>query len=74
MCFENFQDRSRNVYLSKKERKDALKIPASLNLARSLINQGILETEEITAKMKEEKKSVRNLVIGIDPGFVIYIL
>ncbi len=45
---------SRNVYLSKKERKDALKIPASLNLARSLITQGILETEEITAKMKEE--------------------
>ncbi len=44
---------SRNVYLSDAQRQEALKIPASLNLARSLITQGILDTEEITTQMKK---------------------
>ena len=44
---------SRNVYLSQQERQEALKIPASLNLARSLITQGIRDAKEITIQMKK---------------------
>lgn len=43
---------SRNVYLSEQERQDALKIPASLNLARSLITQGILDAQLIEEEMR----------------------
>ncbi len=42
---------SRNVYLSKEQRKEALKIPTSLNLASSMISKGILDTKEIQKKM-----------------------
>ena len=45
---------SRNVYLSKEERAEALKISASLNLARVMITQGILDVEEIKSKMREK--------------------
>ncbi|SFV53424.1 Pantoate--beta-alanine ligase [hydrothermal vent metagenome] len=44
---------SRNVYLSKEERKEALKIPSSLTLATKLIQQNILDTKEIQQKMEE---------------------
>jgi len=42
---------SRNVYLSKEQRKEALKIPSSLNLASSMISKGILDVKEIQEKM-----------------------
>jgi len=50
---------SRNVYLSKEERKEALKISASLNLARSLITQGIKDVTTIKAKMKEQLEPLK---------------
>ncbi len=43
---------SRNVYLSKEERKEALKISASLNLASQLVMQGKRDAEEIKASMR----------------------
>ncbi|WP_373072496.1 pantoate--beta-alanine ligase [Sulfurimonas sp.] len=42
---------SRNVYLSKEQRKEALKIPGSLNLASNLIAKKVLDTKEIQEKM-----------------------
>jgi pantoate--beta-alanine ligase len=50
---------SRNVYLSKEQRKEALKISASLNLARSLVTKGIYDTSTIKAKMLEVLKPLR---------------
>ena len=44
---------SRNVYLNEEERKQARKIPASLNLARNLVTQGILDTKKITEEIKQ---------------------
>ena len=44
---------SRNVYLTQEERKEALKIPASLNLARRLVTQGIFDAEHIKEEMKK---------------------
>ncbi len=44
---------SRNVYLSASERKEALKISASLHLAHSLLHQNILDAKTITTKMRE---------------------
>ena len=56
---------SRNVYLSKEERKEALKISSSLNLARSLVTKGELESEKIIEAMKKrlEPLEVEYLVI-----------
>jgi len=44
---------SRNIYLSADERKEALKLSASLNLARQLVMQGVTDTREIRRKMLE---------------------
>ena len=44
---------SRNVYLSKEERKKALKISASLYQAGKMISQKILDTKIIVNKMRE---------------------
>jgi len=44
---------SRNVYLSSAQRKEALKISASLNEARSLIQKGVLDAKTIRYKMLE---------------------
>ena len=44
---------SRNVYLTQTERQEALKISASLNLARSLITQGVYDADEIIEAMKK---------------------
>lgn len=49
---------SRNVYLTKQDRKIALKIPSSLNLASSMISKGILDTIEIREKMLEHLKEL----------------
>jgi pantoate--beta-alanine ligase len=44
---------SRNIYLSKKEREDALKISASLHSAGVMISKNILNSCEIVEKMRE---------------------
>ncbi|SFV60292.1 Pantoate--beta-alanine ligase [hydrothermal vent metagenome] len=56
---------SRNVYLSKEERKEALKIPASLNLARTLITQGVLDTHKIIEAMHESLKPLQVEYVAI---------
>lgn len=43
---------SRNVYLSQQERKEALKISASLYLAGTMVSKNVLETKEIIASMR----------------------
>ncbi len=44
---------SRNVYLNEFERKEALKISASLHIASKLIKQHIFKSEEIIQNMRE---------------------
>ncbi|MEA2091059.1 MAG: pantoate--beta-alanine ligase [Campylobacterota bacterium] len=44
---------SRNVYLSKQERAEALKISSSLYLAANLISKNIMDSDEIIKKMRE---------------------
>lgn len=44
---------SRNVYLSQKEREDALKIPSSLRVATTMVTKGILDSREIIRSMRE---------------------
>jgi pantoate--beta-alanine ligase len=44
---------SRNVYLSKEERQEALKISSSLHLGAKMLTQNILEVDEILKKMRE---------------------
>jgi pantoate--beta-alanine ligase len=44
---------SRNVYLNADERKEALKISASLYEAARMIARGEIDVESITARMKE---------------------
>ena len=47
---------SRNVYLSKEERKEALKISASLHVASIMIGKNTLDVKEIKEKMKDVLK------------------
>lgn len=56
---------SRNIYLSKDERKQALAIPTSLNLASSMISKGIKDTKEIKEKMLEHLKSLEVFYVEI---------
>jgi len=42
---------SRNVYLSKEQRQEALKIPKSLYMASSMVSRGIVNVAEITEAM-----------------------
>jgi len=44
---------SRNIYLSKEERQEALKISASLYQAGRMIGKNILDTKQIVEKMRE---------------------
>ncbi len=44
---------SRNGYLSKEERVEALKIPSSLQAAVSMVNRGELESSKIVEKMRD---------------------
>ncbi len=52
---------SRNVYLSKEERKRALAIANSLKLASEMIIKGERDTQKITAKMQERLKELDKL-------------
>ncbi|MBW6487706.1 pantoate--beta-alanine ligase [Sulfurimonas sp.] len=44
---------SRNAYLSKEEREEALKIATSLRNATAMVMRGVLDSKEITSKMRE---------------------
>lgn len=44
---------SRNVYLNKDERVEALKIASSLRRASAMVSKGVLNSEEITTAMRE---------------------
>jgi pantoate--beta-alanine ligase len=44
---------SRNAYLSSQERKEALKISASLHTAGMMVSKNILDSKEIVSKMRE---------------------
>jgi len=59
---------SRNVYLSKQERKDAVVLSQSLNMAKYLIKKRILDSRKIIKKMNElikEKKTAKIDYISI---------
>lgn len=45
---------SRNAYLSKEQRLEALKISSSLQIAFGLVNKGVLDSHEIIRKMREK--------------------
>ena len=42
---------SRNIYLSKQQRQEALKIPKSLYMASKMVSRGIVDVQEIQAEM-----------------------
>lgn len=44
---------SRNIYLSKEQRQEALKIPQSLHLCAKMVSKGIVDRDEIVQKMRE---------------------
>ncbi|MDD5203129.1 MAG: pantoate--beta-alanine ligase, partial [Sulfurimonas sp.] len=44
---------SRNAYLSPSEKKEALKIPASLYIASKMVSKNIMSSKEITNAMRE---------------------
>ncbi len=50
---------SRNVYLSKQEREDALVLSKSLKLAEEMIKKGTKSVKEILFKMKEQVEQVQ---------------
>ncbi len=55
---------SRNKYLNKKERQDAVVLSRSLNLAKGLINSGVKDASAIIQKMRRlirERDSVRRI-------------
>jgi len=45
---------SRNVYLSKEQRVEALKISSSLQIAFGMVNRGVINSAQIVEKMKEK--------------------
>ncbi len=57
---------SRNIYLSKKERVDALVLYKSLRLAENLIKKGTRDTKKIIARMKE-------IIFSVDTSKLDYI-
>jgi pantoate--beta-alanine ligase len=56
---------SRNVYLSEFERKEALKISASLYLASKLIKQDVLRSDIIIEKMRESLSDLEIFYVEI---------
>jgi pantoate--beta-alanine ligase len=62
---------SRNVYLDEKERKEAVVLSASLEMARDLIGAGIRDAREVTRRIsgliKAKKKARIDYVAVVDP-------
>jgi pantoate--beta-alanine ligase len=56
---------SRNIYLSKEERKEALKIPSSLHLCANMVSKDMLDVEEILKKMRESLEPLEIFYVEI---------
>ena len=56
---------SRNVYLSKEQRVEALKISKSLQVAFGMVNSGHLQTKEIIQKMKDTLSGLEIFYVAI---------
>lgn len=56
---------SRNIYLSKEERKEALKISSSLYLAANLVAKDILDAKEIIKKMRDSLEPLEIFYVEI---------
>jgi len=56
---------SRNVYLTKDERIEALKISKSLQIAFGMVNSGNLQSKEIILKMKEMLRGLEIFYVAI---------
>jgi len=56
---------SRNVYLSDKERKEALKISTSLHLAHQMISQNIVDSKLIVEKMREHLEGLEIFYVEV---------
>ena len=56
---------SRNVYLTKKQRKEALKISSSLQSASFMVAKGILDSNKIVTMMKEKLKPLEIFYVEI---------
>jgi pantoate--beta-alanine ligase len=56
---------SRNVYLSKEQRQEALKIPKSLYAASKIVSRGVVDVKEIEKEMLEVLKPLEIGYVGI---------
>ncbi len=56
---------SRNVYLSKVQRKEALKISSSLRVAFAMVNNGVINTSEIIEKMRKKLDGLKIFYVEI---------
>lgn len=56
---------SRNVYLNKQERKDALKISSSLSIASGMISNGIFDTKTIVEAMRKHLEPLEVFYVEI---------
>jgi pantoate--beta-alanine ligase len=56
---------SRNVYLTKQQKKDALKISASLKVATNMIQSGIFDTKQIIKEMEKTMDTIDIQYIAI---------
>jgi pantoate--beta-alanine ligase len=56
---------SRNAYLSKEERIEALKISSSLQIAFGMVNRGVKSSKEIVLKMRETLKPLEIFYVEV---------
>ena len=56
---------SRNIYLSKEQRVQALKISSSLQIAFGMVNQGIVDVSEIVLQMREKLEPLEIFYVEI---------
>ena len=56
---------SRNVYLSKEQRKEALKIPGSLNIASGMISRGVKDVKEIRQSIMDHMDGLEIFYVEI---------
>ena len=56
---------SRNIYLSKEQRKEALKISTSLQKASGMVSSGYVDSKEITKQMREILKPLEVCYIEV---------
>ena len=56
---------SRNVYLSKEQRVEALKIPLSFQIASGMVSRGVSDVSEIVQKMREKLEPLEIFYVEI---------